>query len=211
MMPPLSADTGYLPSTGGGVDSNTHPIERISAKYFRLFRPPQLTRFTCSALPISFYRSDSIISALPPQLLYNPDGWDHEQFNRDSSGIAAFLGENHHVGSTSVPHRQNRALLFDSMLFHQSDPFRFKKGKERGQRATFRWSLAVVVVVVLRSKRGCIVCQLSAYLCRAPWTLGGLDFPFEALLWSLLFSVCLYSDPLTLMHALWRLSLNSIK
>ncbi|CAM9277975.1 unnamed protein product [Hapterophycus canaliculatus] len=59
-----------------------------------------------------------------------PDDWQFEEFNRDSTRIGDFLRENDHVGNTSVPNRQNRALLFDSMLFHQSDPFRFKKGFE---------------------------------------------------------------------------------
>ncbi|CAM9145497.1 unnamed protein product, partial [Pylaiella littoralis] len=59
-----------------------------------------------------------------------PAEWSFEDFNADPSGIEDFLEQNKHAGFTSVPNRQNRALLFDSMLFHQSDPFRFKKGFE---------------------------------------------------------------------------------
>ena len=53
--------------------------------------------------------------------------WSFQEFNRDPISVMDFLEEND-AGNTSTPHRQNRALLFDSMLFHQSDPFRFKKG-----------------------------------------------------------------------------------
>lgn len=70
------------------------------------------------------------------ELIHRAADWAFLQFNRDPSGIEEFLQENHHAGSTSVPVRQNRALLFDSMLFHQSDPFRFKEGTER---ATLEW------------------------------------------------------------------------
>jgi hypothetical protein len=32
--------------------------------------------------------------------------------------------------NVTVPHRQNRAVLFDSALFHHTDVFKFKKGYE---------------------------------------------------------------------------------
>ncbi|CAM9880961.1 unnamed protein product, partial [Sphacelaria rigidula] len=56
-----------------------------------------------------------------------PDEWQFEDFNGNSTTAETFLRE-HDAGNTSVEHRQNRALIFNSMLFHQSDPFRFKKG-----------------------------------------------------------------------------------
>ncbi|CAM9268601.1 unnamed protein product [Ectocarpus fasciculatus] len=56
-----------------------------------------------------------------------PDDWGFQEFNQEPEAIQAFLEAND-AGNTSVPYRQNRALMFDSMLFHQSDPFRFKKG-----------------------------------------------------------------------------------
>ncbi|CAM9479741.1 unnamed protein product [Ectocarpus sp. 13 AM-2016] len=56
-----------------------------------------------------------------------PGDWGFQEFNQEPDAIQAFLDAND-AGNTSVPYRQNRALMFDSMLFHQSDPFRFKKG-----------------------------------------------------------------------------------
>ena len=83
----------------------------------------ETTRFavhTCTAEPTR------LLIVLEPT--FSPDEWNYSRFNADPIAIEDFLRENSHVGNTSVPNRQNRALLFDSMLFHQSDPFRFKKG-----------------------------------------------------------------------------------
>lgn len=60
------------------------------------------------------------------------DDWGFSEFNRETANVEKFLREND-VGNTSVPHRQNRALLFDSGLFHQSEPFRFKQGESRAE------------------------------------------------------------------------------
>lgn len=56
------------------------------------------------------------------------DDWNFYDFNQDPQAADIFL-QGFDAGNTSVAHKQNRALLFDSMLFHQSDPFRFKKGE----------------------------------------------------------------------------------
>ncbi|CAN0122374.1 unnamed protein product, partial [Hapterophycus canaliculatus] len=53
--------------------------------------------------------------------------WGFEQCNWDNRDTQDFRRDSD-AGSTSIPHRQNRALLSDSMLFHRSDPFRFKNG-----------------------------------------------------------------------------------
>lgn len=33
----------------------------------------------------------------------------------------------------TVPHRPNRAVIFDSALFHQTDKYNFKQGYENGR------------------------------------------------------------------------------
>lgn len=58
-----------------------------------------------------------------------PDHWEFREFNRNASAAEELIRESQ-AGNTSVEHCQNRALMFNSMLFHQSDPFRFKKGFE---------------------------------------------------------------------------------
>lgn len=56
-----------------------------------------------------------------------PPDWDAEVYNRDEDRIRAFLKE---AGATAVtvPYRANRAVIFDSDLFHETDSFRFKEG-----------------------------------------------------------------------------------
>ncbi|CAN0358975.1 unnamed protein product, partial [Discosporangium mesarthrocarpum] len=58
-----------------------------------------------------------------------PEDWEFNDYNKDEDAIRSLLrtsgaGES----SISVPHKQNRAFMFDSMLFHKSDPFRFRPG-----------------------------------------------------------------------------------
>lgn len=60
-------------------------------------------------------------------VLSDPDDWGFKDFSGDPRAAFEFLQSND-MGNTSITHQQNRALLFDSALFHQSDPFRLKKG-----------------------------------------------------------------------------------
>ncbi|MFZ6654036.1 hypothetical protein [Undibacterium sp. TJN19] len=58
-----------------------------------------------------------------------PLNWEFDDYNNNAEKIAAFLQE---TGAKTfvVPHRQNRAALFNSDLFHKTDNFRFKPGYE---------------------------------------------------------------------------------
>jgi hypothetical protein len=58
-----------------------------------------------------------------------PDGVDFDTNSplTDSSAFDAFLQATHHKNVT-VPYRQNRAIIFDSALFHHTDNFKFKEG-----------------------------------------------------------------------------------
>jgi tetratricopeptide (TPR) repeat protein len=53
-----------------------------------------------------------------------PAEWDFAHFNNDRAGVEAFLAQS---GATRrvVPHRANRAVIFDSNLFHATDTIRF--------------------------------------------------------------------------------------
>ncbi len=56
-----------------------------------------------------------------------PDDWNFKAYNNDNNqqNIQDFL-EQHQAQSTTVPHRQNRALIFNSNLFHETDVLSFK-------------------------------------------------------------------------------------
>ena len=58
-----------------------------------------------------------------------PRDWGFRRFNADPDAVRRFLED---AGSEAVrvPHRSNRALLFDSDLFHETDTFRFAPGYE---------------------------------------------------------------------------------
>lgn len=60
---------------------------------------------------------------------YAPEDWDFHKYNRDRAAIDGFLAE-HGNKSVVVPHRENRALVFDSRLFHKTDTIRFRDDYE---------------------------------------------------------------------------------
>ena len=58
-----------------------------------------------------------------------PLDWDFDKYNGDVESPRQFLKD---AGATSVtvPYRANRAVIFDSDLFHETDTIRFKDGYE---------------------------------------------------------------------------------
>jgi hypothetical protein len=58
-----------------------------------------------------------------------PLDWNAEQYNGDVPATRKFLAD---TGATSqtVPYRANRAVIFDSDLFHETDVLTFKPGYE---------------------------------------------------------------------------------
>lgn len=62
-----------------------------------------------------------------------PDDWDFEQYNSstgaDQQRIAEFL-EASGAQAQKIPYRENRAVIFNSDLFHKTDQIRFASGYE---------------------------------------------------------------------------------
>jgi hypothetical protein len=56
-----------------------------------------------------------------------PLEWDFAKMNGDGPAMRDFLAS-HGAKAVRVPHRQNRAVIFDSDLFHETDTIRFKDG-----------------------------------------------------------------------------------
>ena len=56
-----------------------------------------------------------------------PLDWDWAKYNADTTAAREFLA---HAGarSVTVPYRSNRAVIFDSNLFHETDRIVFKEG-----------------------------------------------------------------------------------
>ena len=58
-----------------------------------------------------------------------PLDWRFTAYNADQARIRQFLAD-HNSDKMVVPHRQNRVVLFNSDLFHETDRFTFKPGYE---------------------------------------------------------------------------------
>jgi hypothetical protein len=78
----------------------------------------------------------------PDEANLNPDGgglvvykheapmdWDFAEYNGKPEKIHEFLEQNNSQ-SLTVPHRQNRAVIFNSNLFHRTDDIDFRPGYE---------------------------------------------------------------------------------
>jgi tetratricopeptide (TPR) repeat protein len=58
-----------------------------------------------------------------------PPEWDFASYNRNEPAIRAFLRESG-AKVVNVPHRQNRAVMFNSDLFHETGTLAFRDGYE---------------------------------------------------------------------------------
>ena len=58
-----------------------------------------------------------------------PIDWDFGAYNKDVPRMRAFL-QRTGARAITVPHRQNRAVIFHSDLFHETDAIRFRPGYE---------------------------------------------------------------------------------
>ncbi|NNJ96483.1 MAG: tetratricopeptide repeat protein [Gammaproteobacteria bacterium] len=58
-----------------------------------------------------------------------PRDWDFDKYNNDHVAIERFL-EKQNAGSMRIPYRRNRAVIFNSDLFHKTDQIHFREGFE---------------------------------------------------------------------------------
>jgi hypothetical protein len=58
-----------------------------------------------------------------------PAEWEFRRANSDNEAIKAFL-DGAGAEATTVPYRENRAVIFDSNLFHKTDRIAFREGYE---------------------------------------------------------------------------------
>lgn len=58
-----------------------------------------------------------------------PPDWDFDKYNNDREAIHRFL-EKENAGSLRIPYRRNRAVIFNSDLFHETDSLHFRDGFE---------------------------------------------------------------------------------
>jgi TPR repeat len=58
-----------------------------------------------------------------------PADWDFESYNRSGDKISAFL-RSRRANTVAIPYRANRAVIFNSDLFHATMPIHFRDGYE---------------------------------------------------------------------------------
>ena len=56
-----------------------------------------------------------------------PAGWDFEAYNKNTARVVDELLRPAGFANVTVPHRANRAVIFDSALFHHTDECHFVK------------------------------------------------------------------------------------
>lgn len=59
-----------------------------------------------------------------------PKDWDFDKYNKDTEKVMKEILEPTKFANVTVPYRENRAVIFDSALFHHTDDFEFKEGYE---------------------------------------------------------------------------------
>jgi hypothetical protein len=59
-----------------------------------------------------------------------PADWSFRKYNTDTDFVMETLLKPTNYANVTIPYKQNRAVLFDSALFHHTDKFKFKKGYE---------------------------------------------------------------------------------
>ncbi|KAL7463873.1 hypothetical protein ACHAXS_004223 [Conticribra weissflogii] len=62
-----------------------------------------------------------------------PANWDFESYNTNTEFVIDHLLRPTNFANLTIAHKPNRAVIFDSALFHQTDRYRFKKGYENGR------------------------------------------------------------------------------
>lgn len=110
-----------------------HPlIEMWGYKYDQTLNGIE-THADCAAVNVNFWLApddanlDPNSGGLEVFLAEAPASWDYHRYNRDSGAIDRFLSASGRR-SLIVPHRSNRAVLFNSNLFHRTHDPRFKPG-----------------------------------------------------------------------------------
>ena len=58
-----------------------------------------------------------------------PSEWNFKKYNTDTKQIHQFLEKNN-PKKIIIPHRQNRVVIFNSNMFHETDSFNFQDGYE---------------------------------------------------------------------------------
>ena len=112
----------FLPTTRSLIQTHFLAHDIISHK---LLNP--------CAIEIIMRNYNYIIINRSPKIIPTTENWDFESYNTNTDIVIDQLLRPTNFANVTVPHKPNRAVIFDSALFHQTDKYRFKKGYENGR------------------------------------------------------------------------------
>ncbi|MBU3077883.1 tetratricopeptide repeat protein [Sphingomonas sp. XMGL2] len=140
---------GAFPETGFACPLLAQVAEEMQASFPRIFAAHRLRylwafRYDQSGTGTHVHADDAAINVnfwiTPDAANLDPDSgglifwdrcapadWGFADYNDDADGAMAFLAETR-ANRVKTVYRENRAVIFDSGLFHATDAFRFKPG-----------------------------------------------------------------------------------
>jgi len=117
------------------VIGDRHPLRQMWEFKYNYLQPQTLAHADFAAVNVNFWLTpdkanlDARSGGLIIHDVEGPLSWDFDTYNKDGTRIDALLKERH-ARSTIVPYRANRAVIFNSDLFHTTAPIRFSEGYE---------------------------------------------------------------------------------
>ena len=142
---------GAFPESGFAAPLLAQVAEELSATFPAIFADHPLRyhwafKYDSRLEGIGIHADEAAVNVnfwiTPDEANLDPDGgglviwdkeapleWDFAKFNADESAAYGFL-EKSGAGSMRIPYRANRAVIFDSNLFHKTDRISFAQGYE---------------------------------------------------------------------------------
>jgi tetratricopeptide (TPR) repeat protein len=115
------------------IIGTTHPLLQMWGYKYRHNQPETHPHADFAAVNVNFWITPDAANQNPDSsglIIYDieaPMDWDFDTYNRQGDKISAFLQE-HGAKRINIPYRCNRAVIFNSDLFHTTAPLAFRPG-----------------------------------------------------------------------------------
>ncbi len=117
------------------IDRKRHPVTQLWGYKYATTQPSLSPHADFAAVNVNFWITPDEANLTPGAgglVLYDveaPKDWDFATYNRDARKIGALLAARG-ARATHIPYRYNRAVIFDSDLFHATPALHFRSGYE---------------------------------------------------------------------------------
>lgn len=112
-----------------------HPLLQVWGFKYESVQPKTCAHADFAAINVNFWMTPDDANLDPESggmIIYDvaaPRDWTFRNYNQEGDKIEAFLAEQRASG-TVIPYRANRAVIFNSDLFHATAPLRFRSRYE---------------------------------------------------------------------------------